>query len=99
MKAGEDSAEEQSTAQGTSGHANPVNDDLQGALGNLLGPTPLTIAASVCARMRMCTHVQGYESTRVPRVPTTRHLPAACLSWKNNTKRLMLLHFGVSTAA
>lgn len=42
-----------------------------------LGPTPLSIAASVCARTRMCTHVQGSEST--VRECQPRHLPAACL--------------------
>lgn len=85
MKAGEDSAEEQSTAQGTSGHANPVNDDLQGALGNSLGPTPLSIAASVCARMRMCAHVQGYESTRVPTTALACLLLASHAGWRGRT--------------
>jgi hypothetical protein len=50
---------EHRTAQGTSGHARPVNDDLQGALGDFVGTNS---TQHRCKCMRMCTHVQGCES-------------------------------------
>jgi hypothetical protein len=50
---------EHGTAQGTSGHARPVNDDLQGALGDFVGTNS---TQHRCKCMRMCTHVQGCES-------------------------------------
>lgn len=104
MKAGEHSAEEQSTAQGTSGHANPVNDDLQGALGDFVG-TNSTHHRCKC----MCAYAHVHACAGLPVYESSNHTAlACCLSLmlddgedgrKNNSSRLMLMHFGVSTAA
>jgi hypothetical protein len=64
---GLENAAEQSTAKGTGGHASPVMMTCR--MGNSLGSTPLSIAASVC----MCTHgQQGLEGQ-------PRDTPGGCL--------------------
>ena len=87
-------AECQSTAQGTSGHARPVNDDLQGALGDFVGTNS---TQHRCKCMRVDEYVHAYAGLRECQ---PRHFPACCLmvNERSDTIRLMVIQLELSTA-